>query len=200
MKRFKYLSLLIVGALALGAAFGSGTASASKFTAGKIGANLTGNGLEATAFAFTEGQVKCNASLSGETEALESESLKAHPLFQGCTVFGLTGTVLNFGCTYKFTAGGELHIEGCEGGGITFAANTVLGKCKVLVNNQSIPAAATYSNTLATVDVQISTEALHLEVTESTGICPLKVGTHSNAKMTAKFELKAEGTTILWDI
>jgi hypothetical protein len=201
MKNLRTAVLALVAVLSLSGLTGLSTASAAKFTAGKVGAALKTTTLRTNEMTLTGSKIQCaTAIFTGQTEALESSSQKAVPQYSNCTAFGMSGATINSsGCVYNFTASGEVHIESCTSGGFTVASATAFGKCKMFVKNQSIPNAVTYSNTVGKVDVDVIAEGIHVEVTESTGICPVKLGTHTTGKTSIKVEVAAEGTTIQWD-
>jgi len=200
MKRTSVVGTLLLAVIASMMLLGAGTASAAKFTAGKVGAKLSTTILEQNEMSLTGSKIQCaNASFSGTTEALESTFQKGVPLYTNCTAFGFAATVNTSGCVYKLTANGEVHIEGCTAGGFYIEVNSVFAKCKLFVKNQSVPNALTYSNTASTVDISVHVENAHGEVTESSGLCPVTKGTHTTVSTSVKVEAKAEGTTIQWD-
>ena len=200
MNRIRVFGLVLVAVAASTALLGVGTASAAKFTAGKAGANVATTGLEYPILSLTGSKFQCTTlKFSGTTEAVESAQQKLVPTHMNCSAFGFGAVIQSSGCVYNFTAGGELHIEGCANGGISISGGSPFGKCAVFVKNQSIPNAVTYSNTVGKIDATLLAEGMHVEVTQSTGVCPLTVGTHATAKTSFKFEVQAEGTTIQWD-
>jgi hypothetical protein len=78
---------------------------------------------------------------------------------------------------------GAVQIVGCESGWILIRANvTGVATCEVLVPDQTVAGAVAYTNVAgsspATVDVTATAAGIEVNVTKSTGACPLAVGVH----------------------
>ena len=203
MKHIKTLGVLVVAAMALTALVGVSSASAfTKFTSNKVGATIEETTLATHVFTVTGSQVKCtNITYSGATEALESTKQMVTPKYEGCTAFGLPATVTNKNCTYNLTigtpSGNTVHMERvnaaepCE---ITILAKNIFGECHVDVTEQTVNG-ITYTNDHPGIIVHINATGLNDHVTKSTGVCPLTVGTHTNATYTGESTVTAkEGT------
>lgn len=199
---FVYLLVLVLTVALLVPAAAS---AAEKFTASKVGASLSHETLVNNVFTVTGSTVKCGITrFEGVTEALESAQQTVVPGYEECTAFGFPSTVDTSGCIYRFTANGDVHLESCSKGGITVLYSSIFGKCHLLIKNQTAIKAASYANNLTEgkvgdIDITINATGLHTEVTQSTGICPLTAGTHTNAQTTYKVRVSAVGGSISVD-
>jgi len=202
MKHIKTLGLLAVAVMALAAVFGTASASAAKFTAGKVGAAIEETTLKNHVFTITGSNTECtNISYTGATEALESESQMVTPSYSGCTAFGFAATITNTNCTYTLTANKTVHIQSTGGGtcSLTIRVNNVFAQCDVTVGVQNGLASVTYTNGAGDLVVVVNISKISAKVNESSGLCPLTVGSHTTASYTGESTVKAAGTTIAWD-
>ena len=207
MKQIKMLGLLSFAVMALTALFGSASASAApKFTASAAGLKLKTTTLENHVFTITGSSLECKKiNFEGTTEGTETTSQALHPSYGECTAFGLPSTVAVTNCKLVLTADGTVHLAktdtspGAEACNIHIESSSIFGKCKVTITEQTIGAAITFVPT-SSVDIhEIWHITLSTHVTESTGVCPLTVGTHTNATYKGKSTVQAEGGTISWD-
>jgi hypothetical protein len=203
MKRSKTLGLLVIAVLATTAFFGSASASASKFTASKTGASLTETTLTKHAYTITGSKVECSEyNIEGKTEALESEQISWIPSYSGCTAFGFAAQLTNDNCRHISRANGDTIKEPAN---IMFACTTTMhvanafAHCMVVVKSQTVTSSASYTNGEGDVKVKYNSTGMHAEVTESTGLCPLTVGTHTNATYTGESTIQVSGGTLQWD-
>lgn len=199
MKHLQRLALVVVASTTLFALYGAGSASAAKFTAGKVGAKLNESTLVNHVRTITGSKIECTEiTFTGSTEGLETLSQSVVPSYSGCTAFGFTSTVTNIGCKFVFYASGQMDIAPtiCE---ITFVVNNVFAKCKVIWRGQEIPGALSYTDNKGDVKTKFTVSGIDAEVTESSGLCPLTVGKHTNVTYTGESTFKAEGTSLGWD-
>jgi hypothetical protein len=210
MKHIKTLGLLAVAVMALTAVFGTASASAvPTFTASSAGLNLETATTKEHVFTVTGSEVKCKKiTFAGTTEGTDTASQAVHPTYGECTAFGFAASVTPTNCKFVITADGEVHLvktdtsAGAEACTIHIEVNNALAKCKVTVTEQTIPKAITFIPTTtptSELHLVINTSAVADHVTESTGFCPLTVGTHTNAVYTGETTVKAAGGTIGWD-
>jgi len=204
MKHMKTLGLLAVAVMALAAIFGTASASAAKFTAGKVGAKLTTETKVNHVFSVTGSNVECKSiAFEGSTEALETESQIVHPSYKECTAFGFAATVNVINCKFTLQSNQTVTlkktdtINKCR---ITIVVNNVFAQCEVEVGEQSIAGAVSYSNGAGDINVKVNGSANIADtVLKSSGLCPLTVGSHSNSHYSGESTVKAEGTTITFD-
>jgi hypothetical protein len=207
MNHIKTLGLLAVAVMALTAAFGTASASAvPTFTASSAGLELEESTLAKHVFTVTGSKVECsNIVFEGATEGTDTASQSVMPTYSECTAFGFANahvTVTN--CKLVLTADGEVHLvktnteaEPCS---IHIEVNNALAKCKVTITEQTIPGAVSYSNGAGDIKVKVNGAAnISDHVTESTGFCPLTVGTHTNAHYSGESTVKTPTGTIGWD-
>jgi len=211
MKRFNTLGLLAVAALAIAAFVGTSSASAltsGSFTAtGGAGVNLETEKIVQHVFTVEGSEVKCNkVTFTGQTEGAETTSQTVTPKYEECTGFGLPATVTNNNCVIKLTAttsaevGGtaEAHLEKGPGAGeceMTILSKNIFGECHVDVGPQTI-GGITYTNNASPEDIKVKVDSgktMHANVTKSSGVCPLKVGTTKEARYTGEETVKASG-------
>ena len=204
MKRINKLGLLVVAAMAIAAFVGTSAASAETegrftFTLG-AGQTLSTSVVKQHVFTVTGSEVKCNKVVyAGTTEGASVASQKVTPTYSECTAFGLPATITNNKCHIQLTATtnhaghAEAHLTG-EGCVITIQAKSIFGECHVEVTPQTI-GGIHYVNdpTDESVVVQITAEGMSDHVTKSSGVCPLSVGTHTNAKYTGEERVKVPG-------
>ena len=200
MTRRKILGLLAWTAIATAALVGATAASAAKFTAGKTGATGLEEPLKSYVGTITGSSTSCTSyNLLGKTEGTETEFVKGNVEVSGCSFAGMPATVTGSSCEFAVYANGEGKMtgEGCEVIGI---ASSLFGKCKSITKPQTLTNAASFSNGGASdIVVESHHSGVVVEVTESTGICPLTVGKHTNASFTGESTVEAEGTTLAWD-
>jgi len=207
MKHMKTLGLLAVAVMALTAVVGVSSASAfTKFTASKVGAAIEESTITKHVFEVTGAKTECtNITYTGATEALESTKQMVTPKYENCTAFGLPATVTVKNCTYNLTigtpTGNTAHMERvnaaepCE---ITILAKNIFGECHVDVTEQTVNGISYANGPAGSGDIEVTINATGLSdhVTKSTGVCPLTVGTHTNATYTGKSTVKAAGATL----
>jgi len=199
MKQMKILGLLAFAVLAVVALVGATSASASKFTASKVGAKGVETTLEKYVFTITGSSIECTTyNVLGQTEALETESVKGNVEISGCTAFGFAATFTNNGCEFTVRANGEGKMLGekCE---LVMTVNNIFAKCKGNTKAQTIAKAASFANGAGDVVATANLTGIVAEVTESSGLCPMTVGKHTNATLTGKSTVQAEGATVAWD-
>lgn len=208
MKHIKTLGLLAVAAMAIAAFVGTSSASAEfpgSFTAtGGAGKKLETSKVAQHVFTVTGSEVKCNkVTFTGNTEGAETTSQMVTPAYEECTAFGLPATVTNNNCTITLTATTNAaghavaHLERvdplkpCE---MTILAKSIFGECHVDVTEQTITGLHYLNNpNPEDIVVQVTAENMTDHVTKSTGVCPLTVGTHTNAKYTGEETVQATG-------
>jgi len=199
MNRTSIVGLLAFAAMTTVALVGAISASAAKFTASAVGASISETTLENYAFTITGSSIQCTTNtVTGTTEGLETTTVKGVLSFSGCTAFGLPATVINNNCEFTASASGEGSMVGekCE---ISVTASNIFGKCKGNAKPQTKTNAGSIANGEGDVKVTASLSGIAAEVTESTGVCPLTVGKHTNATLTGKSTVQASGATIAWD-
>jgi hypothetical protein len=200
MKHLKILGLLTLMAVALSAFVGTASSSAWRFTAGKSGANLSGTTSTTHRFGITGTTAECSeSSLTGTTEGVENTTQSVKPTYKTCTAFGFGAIVDTTGCSYRLWSWGELDILGCTSKAIVITVNNVFAKCVVNIPTQTGGTVVTFSNGASDYTVSLSIDNLITEVKESTGFCPLTVGTHYHSTFTGKSTMQAEGTAVSWD-
>ena len=204
MKRLNTLGLLAVAAMAVAAFVGTSAASATtsgSFTAEKSGLALETSVVKQHVFVVTGSEVKCNkVTFTGTTEGAETTSQKVTPKYEECTAFGFSATVTNTNCVIKLTAttsgekgSAEAHLEGtnCK---MTIKVDNVFAKCDVDVLGQSVKGIKYSPGANSDVVVSVASGAtMNAQVTESSGLCPLTVGTHNNASYTGEETVKVAG-------
>jgi len=208
MKHIKTLGLLAVSVMALTAVFGTASASAApKFTSSALGLNLKTTTLVNHAFSVTGAKTECKKiTFAGATETLSGPSQNVHPAYDECTAFGLPAKVKVTNCKFTINADGTVHLvktdtsPGAELCSIHIEAESIFGKCKVTITEQTISLGVSFTNGEGDIKLKVNGEAnIADHVTESTGVCPLTVGTHTNAHYTGESTVQAEGGTIQWD-
>ena len=209
MKRLEKLGIVALGAVALTALGGTGSASAEKsgsFTAtGGAGHKLETSVVSQHVLTLTGSELKCNkVTFTGATEGVETTSQTVTPSFSECTAFGLPTTITNSNCVIRLTAttdkeGGhaEAHLEKGPGAGecsITTLAKNIFGECHTELTPQTIKGIHYVNNASPEGSTwQFTATSLVDHVTKSTGVCPLSVGTHSNGSWTAEVAITAAG-------
>jgi len=203
MKHIKTLGLLAIAVMALAAVFGTASASASKFTASKVGAKLTTTTLVNHVFKVTGSSVECKKiEFAGSTEALETETQIVHPAYKECTGFGLPAEVKVTNCKFTLRSNGTINILSTDTiniCSIDIIASNIFGTCEDTVPVQMLESGLTYSNGENDIKVNVNASGIEDEVKKSTGICPLTVGKHNNSTYTGESTVQAEGATISWD-
>lgn len=210
MKQIR-IGVIALAAMALVAFVGTSAASAANFhTSASAGSAITGSvaitkeGEKEVkhnhVFKVTGNAVTCNTiSFTGETTGATAETEKVHPEYSNCTAFGFAGATINTaGCQYVFNANTTLNggteaavnLTECteKGGkaGVTITVNVpFIAKCVARVPNQNGINGQKYGNMGSTPsrDMTVTTKSTNItdEVVESTGACPLAVGTHNTA-------------------
>jgi hypothetical protein len=199
MQRIKILGLLAIAAMVTVAFVGATSASAAKFTSSKVGAALSGTTLKNYVGTVTGSSSSCNKiSAEGVTGALESESANGFVAVSECTFAGFPATVTINKCGFTVYAGGKGEMTGseCE---VIAVVNNVFAKCKGVAKPQTLTSAASFSNGSGDIVAKAAHSGVTVEVTESSGLCPLTVGKHTNASFSGESTVKAEGTTVAWD-
>jgi hypothetical protein len=204
-KSNKYTSTLgplVVLALALAAFVGTSSASAAQFTAGKAGAEILESTIENHVFTINGQQVACSITEFEDTTPATAYAVQKIGFFQyrNCTLGGLEAFVNSAGCVYELNANGTTTLASCTGGGTVISVNLgAFARCTVKVKNQTIASSITYSNSFNDIIATIDASGIHAEVTTSDGLCPLTVGTYTNATYKGKSTVQAESTTLTWD-
>lgn len=210
MRKNKILGLLAVAAISTSVC--AGTASASQFEAGEIGKAISATTLEPHIITLTGSKVECTtAKFEGVTEWFGGETQKVHPVYEGCKVFGLSSgvSVSTKGCDYEFNANttesmGSVKIvdhagETCNG--IVITADPIFTTCTAVVPKQTISSAVGYTNNSGNIAVQVTASEIAVNVTASSGLCPLTTGSHSGeggGTYTGASEVSAAETTVKW--
>lgn len=225
MRGMRKMGLLAVAAMAITAFVGTTAASAE--TPGAFTTNPAGNPLQISTltdstFLVTGSTVTCKkGSSTGTAPPPTSSKLTTTTVWEECTAFGFAGATVNTaGCSITLTATttkdkedvvtpqtsethAPMHLENCTAGGMTITVNVpFVAKCKVLIPNQEIPDAAHYENNLPAGDIIVKTTPTEVDaiVQESTGACPLTVGTHTNAAaINSTHTTKVQDGTISYD-
>ena len=199
MNDLKKLGLVVLSAMAFTAILGFSSASAAtKFTASKVGAAIETVVLQQPVFTVTGAQVKCtDITFTGSSEALESTAQMVVPRYEGCAAFGLPATVTVENCTYNLTATGQAHLEPISAGktcNILANASSIFGECLLELTGPQTLSGVSYANDGASaVDLTLNFSGISDHVTKSSGVCPLSVGTHTNATTTAQFKVTLSG-------
>jgi len=205
MKHIKTLGVLVVAAMAVTAFVGVSSASAfTMFNASAAGAAISETTLQTHVFTVTGSEVKCtNITYTGTTGGTTTTAQMVTPKYEGCTAFGLPATVTNKNCTYNLTigtpSGNTVHMERinaaepCE---ITILAKNIFGECHVDVTEQTVNGITYTNDGGSNIIVDIEASGISDHVTKSTGVCPLTVGTHTNATYTGQSTVSASGASI----
>jgi hypothetical protein len=208
MKHFKTLGLLVLAILALVAAFSTVSASASEFTMSKGGLKFNETTLKKHTLYVTGSAAACtNVTFEGQTSGTTSTSEAVIPTFSNCTAFGFAANVTVTTCKLTFGANGTVtlantHTEPADPCSIHITVDNVFAHCKVTLTEQSIASAVSYSNGPNNDIILKANSAANVSdhVTESTGLCPLTAGTHTNAHWEGESALEAVGGTITFDV
>lgn len=213
MKQLRVLSASLAAALCLLAFAGAGSAAAEQFHFSAASAAVVGQQISGfNKISLTGQSIECeNAAQEGTGPAGKtSESLTVTPTFGFCKAFGFISPAISTnGCSFTYDANtvsgkGSFDIKGCSAGGITVQVNVqFIAKCRVVFKEQEGINNVTYTSHLPkdALTVQLESNNLHAEVTESVGLCPLTKGTHANATYTGTMEFVADkgGTEIWWE-
>jgi hypothetical protein len=206
MKHLQTFGLMVVAVMALVAFVGTTSASAAKFTAGKVGAKFVGETKVKHVFSITGSSSECtNISFEGATEALETTELSYMMTVSGCTAFGFASTHVSENCKTIIHADGRTTIKPTFTELLPCVTKTIINnafaQCEVVITNQEIPSKVSYTNSgTGHITLKFNGAAnIAAEVTKSSGLCPLTVGKHTNAHYSGETTLKAEGTTLAWD-
>jgi hypothetical protein len=217
MGKIKLLGLLAVSMLALIASVGPSSASAAaQFTAGDAERFLSTTTVEDHLLSVTGAEVDCESTgffwMESEKKAPEQTLL---PSYENCDAFGFAEAIVDTnGCelVLKAETSGEhggLVLTGCGTGtaedktkGIQIEVNVpFFAKCVVDVPEQSIEKAVRYTNSGGGVNIKFTMSNIMLDVTTSTGFCPLTTGTHSGGKggdYVGESRLVALNTFFIW--
>jgi len=210
MRNMKMLGLLAISAMALVAFVGTSSASAAaKFTAEKAGNALSTTLVENHVFTVEGSAVECEEiAFNGETEGTATESQTVAPSYKKCKAFGFASATVNTGtCKFTFKAATDeasmatVNLSGCADAtkGIQIEVNVpFVAKCVVDVPHQSISSAVGYTNGAGNVTVKATATSVMNDVTTSTGLCPLKVGTNSTGAYNGASSVSAAGG-VQWD-
>jgi len=205
MKQAKAIGALALAAMALCAGLGVSPASAS--TSGSFTATSGGGGkFETTAikqqiFTLTGSEIKCNKVGFSGIPGAETTSLILTPSYGECTAFGLPADVNNNGCSITLSATTDKangHATAAIAGpicqNITIWAHSLFGECHVEVKPQTA-SGIHYSNNVSPEDitVQFTATSLTAHVTQSSGVCPVTKGTHTNASWTGEETVQVTG-------
>jgi hypothetical protein len=208
MKHIKTLGLLAVAVMALTAVFGTASASAvPTFTASSGGLKLEESTLANHVFTVTGSNTSCkNIVFEGATEGTDTASQSVMPTYGECTAFGFPAHITVTNCKLVLDADkGTVHLVKTDTASpgpcnIHIEVDNALAKCKVTITEQTIEGAVSYSNGAGDIKVKVNGAAnISDHVTESTGFCPLTVGTHTNAHYTGESTVQASGGTISFD-
>lgn len=208
MRKIKVLALLAVSVIAATAC--AGNASASEFEAGETGKAISATTLATHTITLTGSKVECTTTkFEGTTEWNGSETLKVHPVYEGCKAFGFSSTITTKGCDYEFNANttssmGGLSIidhagETCNG--IVITTDPIGTTCTAVIPKQTLSSAVSYTNNSGKIKVKATASEIKANVTASTGFCPLATGSHSGAgggSYSGESEASAAGTTLEW--
>jgi hypothetical protein len=218
MKHVKRIGLIAVAAMALVAFVGTASAAAAEeFHTGVVGAALSTKTLEKEVFSVTESPVECEVSkFEGQTEALNSETQKVHPVYEKCKAFGFSATVTTTGCTYTFSSKtvsemGAVNVTGCttekagEKGVLIKVSVPFIATCEVLIRNQNVPSAVRYTTNGSNMKVKATGSGIASNVVTSSGGCPLTTGKHEGGTTPAggtyfgEAEVSAAGTFLKYE-
>jgi hypothetical protein len=121
-------------------------------------------------------------NFTGNTEALNRATQKVHPVYEGCTIFGFAGTLINtVGCQYTFhTQPGTVILkaapmEASSSKSTPGWASASRGfRTQTGINGQSFATGGTSPSR----DITETSNATNIvaETTTATGLCPLTVG------------------------
>jgi len=217
MKNIKMFGLLAVSAMALIAFVGTSSASAvSTFTSSGAGVKISSSGVPVENHVFTvEGSaVECEEiEFKGETTGASAETQTVTPTYKKCKAFGFANATVTTGtCSFTFKAATDgagmatVNLSNCANSteGIKIDVNApFVARCIVDVPHQSVASAVSYTNstpTPSTMDVTVNVTASGImnDVTTSTGLCPLKVGTNSTGAYTGKSTVTSADNNITW--
>jgi hypothetical protein len=161
MRSFKIFgALLAVVALS---AIGVANASAAEFTASKTG-TLTGTAEEPQVFTTNGGTLTCTTlSVTGEAEKTASPDQEVTVHYSGCTG-PFSSPVHVSPATYRFTAGGQVHIENT----ITIKVTTVFGTCHTTVTPQTVGTVDYETDASGTIRIKPTVEKIAYH---SSGLC-----------------------------
>jgi len=192
--------------MALTAIYGGASASAAKFTAGKVGASLTEETKVKHVFTITGGTAECSeVGFEGATEGLEMSSQSVRPTFNGCTAFGFAATLKVTNCKWVWYPVTDLGFNPEDTVGeciIEILLSNVFAQCEVLIRSQKIAGGiSSYTNSgTGHLTIKFNGSAnIADEVTKSSGLCPLTVGKHTNSHFSGESTVKATGSSFGWD-
>jgi len=214
--KFRKTMMVAAVSMALGGCLGVSSASASSFTAGKVGKAISSKTLVKEVFTVEGSEVKCNtAKYEGVTEGTleagqyHSESQRLHPVYEGCEAFGFTSgvSVSTNSCDIIVKAnltGGKattaiVDAPGKTCNGYVLTADPPFTNCTVVIPKQSIAGAVSFINGVSILKYLWKLAHFEYTVTQSNGLCPLTLGTHGNKEGEAggsfngEMQLSAEG-------
>jgi hypothetical protein len=193
MRKIKMFGLLAMAALALVAFVGTSSASAAAFTAGGAGETLNHTLIEDHVFTITGSAVECETvDFNGTTTGASASELQVTPVYEDCQAFGFAeASVDPDGCRFSLkasTTGDPGHstvlLHNCEKPteGIKISVNVpFFATCVADVPEQSIDTMIKMQNVNGQLRIKTTGSKVMVDVTTSTGFCPLTTGTHSGA-------------------
>jgi hypothetical protein len=203
----------VVAAMAFSTAVSAGPASASSFTAGENGKALSTKTTVQAVFSITGSQVKCGANkVEGLTEGTlengkyHSATQRVHPVLEGCEAFGFKEgiSIMTKGCdsvaSANTTSGmGSVEIVDHPGetcGGIVITVDQPFTTCTAVIPKQTVASSGSYSNKSGNITGKATATGIEVNVTASSGLCPLTTGNHTGANgatLTGEGEVMASG-------
>lgn len=200
MIQLKRLGLAVVAAGALMACGGGGAASGAEFHTNTIGAALHGTQSSSHELILQGSKTTCGiAEISGETVAATAKSQTVSAKYANCTAFGLPVEISMNGCDYVFkTEGGVMDLNCPPGAMVTLRSTSFFGTCHVDIFPKTGINGISYTNSADKKSFTIHTASTNLDynVTTSTGVCPLTVGSGTNAGYTGTTTVTAGGATV----
>jgi hypothetical protein len=191
MRKIRMFGLLAVTAMGLAAFMGTSSASAAAFTAGGAGEPFINELVEDHVFNLTGSTVECDTvDFPGTTTGTSAPAVTVNLEYDACEAFGFAEAAIDEnGCEVSLMAAttgepGQANIElhGCDNktAGVQITVNVpFFATCTVDVPEQTIGAAARYTNTNPGGEIDVAAQEIMVDVTTSTIFCPLTTGTHS---------------------
>jgi hypothetical protein len=192
MRNIKTLGLVAAAALILVTSIGTSSASAAAFTAGGAGEALKHTLTDDHVITITGAEAECETiNFTGTTTGASAASQSVSPSYKDCEAFGFANAEVHVnGCDYIFKSETILSqhatasITGCGSPtqGIQITVHVpFFATCVVDIPEQSIANAASYLPQNKSTYISITASKIMMDVTKSTGFCPLTTGTHSGA-------------------
>jgi hypothetical protein len=180
----------VFSSILLASSLAAGSASAAAFHTSVANVQITGVQTENHTFIVQGSESFCRVGFQGKAAGINFSALNVNLVFEQCTAFGFASATVNVaGCHYVFAAETTLgagteasaNLESCTGGHATISSGVpFIAACEVQVPNQTGINGHKYVNrTIAGQEViETVTHSTNLEVnvTKSTGLCPLTVG------------------------